>query len=1147
MRAIEGVELRTVLKGSLAGERPEDYNARVVKFYPRKGVDTVAVDPRMPLREWTFSAEGFAKNVIPVVFQSADRKLKAHLVGFRGVGYTIDEGEFKGETNIPCVLLRLPDGRVRLIETKYVGKEDLLFAAKWHKAALDDIRANRIPEQPRIIPHNVRRKCPKPTEPGVKNSHFLTESQFVVLMSGSEHPEPGNAKHWVTWVNAMGDRKAGRKVRAKACTWFDAHWLIFEYSGFYMPGIDSPEPRNKFGWFVGGPTIDGKGTKGGGGGWHIGNGSTGIAAHELGHMSRFLNGVQHGGGESWADSLRDLAYVTGTGGHELTTPHQHLFLSGNRYGFTYFYTTVGEDPSLGYMWFTRLPVYGRDQASANSAMHLMAELFKRQKLSNYADGRMVNKPVEEFGDLFGEYAARTATFDNQKEYLYRNSRYGPPRHVLELVDKKANIWRIPADSAPYAQGFNVVRLVPERGAGTIEVDFTGMHDPSIYSDWRACIIAVEADGRRRYSNLWNKGPVEFQVKADDRSIWLTVAATPTALKQTQGLCPGGYFLKRMPTYPWKVKLTRATVGTPARLPEEFGPKITGPGSVDLSRLVRHANGGGLVAGTATVARTAYVGPNAMVLEKAKVLDHASIEGFGIVRGNAVVKDRAKLYGNAVAKGSTVVGGHSRYHVPVVTNIKSDLMANNPLIPRFGKAKLRDDGLWANYAMMDTDRHILHDYYRYKEASLSANLPAYPTLNGYVFGEPEAVAYDDGSGEHAAGLQFNGRDQYASLHPAVMDIPEATMVAKLIVDPGVAGTAFDFGVDNDNCMTLAIAADGALKLNATVKGKAVVRLTGSKKMARGRLVSLRVTVDGKTAALWLDGDKVGETKTSFRCCDVFPPDAIRENLIASSRDGKGRLKALFDSVVVYARAHEQLDARPVMDAPPIIKDNVFKLLAQRQDPERQKKFLESSKNIDHFYRLGSPREHKQALWREGAGNYKELYANNILARRWYQLSRRDETYRKWDDEILPRIEAEKRTPEGKTEEAKKRHLELQREFKEKVETAVYRNYPHEARAILAMMDGLYRTHWNISYFRYLQRVYYPSLLGANRENLKLLTAQNKLAKEPEGWVRSSDITVPLPRNKGGVIWSKEGILNGEYEKLQPTAKQWYLHTHGPIKE
>jgi len=1147
MRTVEGVELRTVLQGSMPGEQPEDYNTRVVEFAPRKGVDFVEVDPRMPLREWTFTEAAFARNVVPAVFQNATRKLEAHLVGFSAVGYTIDAGEFMGEMDIPCLLLRLPDGRIRMVETRYVSEDDLRFAATYHRAALDDIKTHRIPEQPRVLHPHVTRNYPNPTEPGVTNSHFLTESDFHVLVSGTEHPEPGNANHWVTWVNAMGDRRAGRKVRASTTAWFDAHWLIFEYAGFYMPGIDRPEPREKFWWFVGGPTIDGRGTRGGGGGNHIGNGSPGIGAHEWGHMTKFLNGVKHGGGETWADTLRDTAFGTGTGGRELNTPHQHLFSTGNRYAYTHFYTTVGEDPSLGYLWYARLPVYDeRQQPSADSALHLIAELFKRQQLTEYADQQMVNEPVKEFGDLFGEYAARTATFDNQKEYLYHNSRYSPPRYGLDLIDRERNIWRVPTDSAPQAQGFNVVRLVPEKDAMEIGVDFMGIHDPSIYSDWRASIVAVEADGTRRYSNLWNKGPVTFPVRADDRSIWLTVAATPTALMKADGLCPGPYLLKRMPTYPWQIALTRATVGTPARLAEEFGPGIKAADAVDPSQLVAHQNGGGLVARTATVADTAYVGPNAMVLDHAQVLDHASIEGFAIVRGNAVVKDHARLYGNAVAQGRTVVGGHSRYHVPVRNAIQADVMADNPLIPRYGEANLRTDGLWANYAMMDTDRRILHDYYRYAEVNTEANIPAYPNLNGYVFGEPQAVAYDGGSDVVTAGLQFDGKDQYATLHAAVMDIPEATVVTRLMVEPGVAGTVFDFGVDQAHCMTLDIAADGTLTLNATVKGLPVFSLTGSRKIVRGRPVSLRVVVDGKETALWMDADKIAETESGFRCCDLFPPDAIRENLIASSRDGSNRLQALFDSLVIYAKAHDRLDAEPVMDAPPMVGDNVLKRLAQQQDPERQKAFMESAKRVEAFYRLGSPSVHREFWWREDMGNYKELYAKNILLKRWYELSRRDATYRQWDDEILPGIEAEEKTPEGQTEEAIRRHVELRRQFKEEIQPRVFSNFPHEAKALESMLGGLYRTHWNISYFNYLERNYYPRLLGADREELNLATEQNKRANDGTGWIRSADITVPLPRNNEGVIWSREGILSGAYDHLQPALRQWYLHTHGPIE-
>jgi len=68
LRTVEDVELRIVLKGSSADEKAADYTERVIKFAPRKWIDFVEVDPRMPLREWTFTEEGFAKNVIPAFF-----------------------------------------------------------------------------------------------------------------------------------------------------------------------------------------------------------------------------------------------------------------------------------------------------------------------------------------------------------------------------------------------------------------------------------------------------------------------------------------------------------------------------------------------------------------------------------------------------------------------------------------------------------------------------------------------------------------------------------------------------------------------------------------------------------------------------------------------------------------------------------------------------------------------------------------------------------------------------------------------------------------------------------------------------------------------------------------------------------------------
>jgi hypothetical protein len=35
-------------------------------------------------------------------------------------------------------------------------------------------------------------------------------------------------------------------------------------------------------------------------------------------------------------------------------------------------------------------------------------------------------------------------------------------------------------------------------------------------------MAVDDNGRARYSQLWNKGKLDFALRADDKHIWLTV-------------------------------------------------------------------------------------------------------------------------------------------------------------------------------------------------------------------------------------------------------------------------------------------------------------------------------------------------------------------------------------------------------------------------------------------------------------------------------------------------------------------------------------------------------------------------------------------------------------------------------------------------
>ncbi|MBT7068278.1 MAG: hypothetical protein HN919_18420 [Verrucomicrobia bacterium] len=1203
MRGRPDTELREVLVGSLPNEKPEAYNLRVVKFANRKGVDTIDVDPRMPLREWTFTDSAYSSSAIPWKYRTANHKSKAHLAGFRGIGYVIDKGEFKGAYRMPKLLLRFPDGRLRTVDAALVSEADRDFMAQQYKIAMDELKAHRLLEKPYVVPEKFQKEFANPKKPGEKNGHMITESEFFFFTTGTEHPEPGNRDHWCQWINPMGDRKAGRKLRTETGEWNDAMWRVYEYAGFSMPGMEGPEPRKKFWWKVGGPTIDGKNTKGGGGGNHIGNGAFGIGAHEWGHcVDRYLNGVIHGGGETWADTLRDTAFGNG-GGPQLGAPHNHVFPAMNDYGFTYFYSATGEDPSLGYLWYARLPVFrGKPQESSSSSLHLAAEMFKREKLTEYASKKMVSKPVEELGDLYGEFAARSATFDIQREGEMAARGQVPVRQGLERVDAKSNLWRIPVDFAPHAQGYNTVRLTPDPGAKSVTVDFTGMHDPAIFSDWRVCIIAVGADGVRRYSDLWNKGPMTLKVKPSDRSLWLSVAATPTALKETPAggnsprksawQLPEGHgkgkslsdrqtLLKRMPTYPWMVTLTAATAGTPASMTEDFGAgsKITaaiaepkhkysyGLDAADRSTLKPHANGGGLVADTATVAATAYVGPNAVVLGKAQVLDNARIEGFAIVQDNAIVKENAKLYGNAIAKGKTVVGGNARFHVPVSNPSKSelDVMSVNPLPPRVGNAKRNPQGVWAAYAMMDSDAVYLQDYYRIKRVESHRNRPIYPMMNGYVFGNPQAVRYDNGTGTPAAGLQFDGVTQYAELHPAALDLPEATIVARLKVEPKAAGTIFDVGTDAKNRMVLSLAANRTLRLVATLDGKKCIDLTGNEKMIPSEVVQIRAEADGKTVAFWMNNVKLGQATSSLRFTDLFGPDVVRRNTIAASRDGSHKLKCLFDSLTVYSKVYNDVDKDgviafeklppPALEAPPIVKDNILALLEKRMDPTRSAPIRESAMNTINFYKtegFGKVRARSGGMW-----NVPEnFFVENLTGRRWMQLMRRDPDWVTWTDEIMP---ASKNDPKVVRE---KKEREYGGVIREKAGSGRKRD---ECRMLNGLAMALWRTHWDTDYMGYLDRNYIPAKVsavmgGVGGENLHSVTVYNNLAKDPTSWIKSEDITVPMPSlrvrrprkdGKGheNVVvnpWSVEGIVSGDYNKLTPYQKQWYLHTFGPIK-
>ena len=1068
-----GVELRQVIT---PGGSPKEYARREVKFSPRKGVDFIEIEKGMPLRTWKLSRDG---------------SLEAHLIGFRGVGYTIDEGPFKKAVE-PAVVLRLSDGRKRSFPSGSFSQQDKDFIIELFRAEMKRIRAGSEKAVHKVRPGDDK-SFPNNAKPGGPGTMQVTSDHFVWL-SGSQSGSDGDP-----WISAK-DPKRSDRYRAEAVVWAEAMWSLYEYSGLLMPSWDQ-ETQDKYAITVAGSKRDGfkviPGYAGGGRGGCINKGaSNGILAHEWGHGLR-INSIGVGGGEAGADTCAAFVGAFPKGSNHLKRPSRHIFNGFGGYGYTAFYTIMGDDPNWGYGWFCALPL-GKEE---RSILHTIARVMQQRG--------MAESGIRGLGDMIGEYAARLATFDCEMESQYRRQWHCPPRHWLECVNAEKNEWRIPADYAPEPFGMNFVRLVPDKDAKSITVDFTGVHDPEAFSDWRACIIAVEPGGTRRYSRLWNKGKMTLEIKPDDASHWLSVAATPTALflpgKSRHGniaLFDSGRHASR---YPWSVQLSGAKPGSPRKLKGEYGVATTYGGRT-LTLIAsetkpsggrRHKNGGGWVQETAIVDDTAYVGPGAMVLDRAKVLGNARVEGFAVVMDEAVLKDNAKAFGGALVNGNAVMEGYSRTWLPA----ERDVPIPKLLPTRPGAKELHQHGLWTNYAMDRDDDNILEDYYRYPiTASGGYSRPLFPVLNGYIGGKPKFVAQDE-----RMGFKFGGQDQYALLSPRAIDLGEATIVVDILPKNQNDGTVFDFGTSEDNCMVLTLGKDGSLQLIATVDGKETVTVKGSKKAPAGKWSRLRVEIDGETTSLWLDSEKVGSVETTFRPCDVFAPDRAKVNVIANSRNESSPLAAVLDSVVIYHTVHEDFDSipSPTTDSPIRPSEAIFAM---------------------HEEILGDA----EVIAKKAAVESKKMM-EPILNFRNQSEARREELVTRYK----PLLQARENLAKADKNSTPQQLGELKRLVAEKEEEAWQRYLP-EQQWLGSFEYACVGRYYNQPYGSYISRHVSAQLGGGEmRENLQNLTTLLEVGSKPLCWRTEVDWDWRLPEEVSGTI-----------DKL-PLMKAWLLRTRGPV--
>ena len=539
-----------------------DYHKRVVQWWPKRNADIVDIPKGVPLRTWTIRT----KDTYPLVEMGwagkwwdptlrGKKEFKAHLIGFRGIGSReggLDSGALtkawrtEGVDWCPAVILRLPDGRKRCFVRGCFSDEDQRYILDIYEKEMK--RITKTVEDIGRTTWDAAKGYPamewyKPGTMTVESKHFTFSSNAT---SAPGAPSP--------WANPW-DKKASERYRRATFRCFEDFWAYNEYAGHLMPHWERSGGAVRYYIYVGGGSRDGIHAEGGG----FGGGYGGCAIlhcywvaffHEWGHGAR-CGGWALGGGETMADSGQTLGdpEVTHKTIVQVWRPYKNLFHGPNSYSAGMAYALLGDDPDWGSAMLASVSSLAAPIES--SPFHTMARLGEERGL--WKNG------IRGVGDLFGQIGARFAEFDCEMQAGFRKLYPAPLRQFLYPLDRKQGLYRCNMAEAPEPFGCNHILLIAEPDAKEISVDFRGHFDPDTYSDWRACIVAVDETERCRYSPLFNKGTMTMRRKPGDLRYWLTVVATPYALtpignprvdRATADLLQGDFAYH----YPYDVKL-----------------------------------------------------------------------------------------------------------------------------------------------------------------------------------------------------------------------------------------------------------------------------------------------------------------------------------------------------------------------------------------------------------------------------------------------------------------------------------------------------------------------------------------------------------------------------------------------------------------
>lgn len=581
--------------------------------------------------------------------------------------------------------------------------------------------------------------------------------------------------------------------------------------------------------------------------------------------------------------------------HYAERAHYELNSTRHNYGSWPFLQVLAEDPRFGLSFpYDIWPACRRNERDGSLEDPFQAIMRIGAERKVWKDG------VEGFGDTIGELAARMVGWDFQNQYFHLKeirgleAQVGRVSSLATVLEQGADGRWYPLHSqVPKQYGVNIIWLNPDVGAKTLEVNFAGLSDPTEHADWRVTLVAVDAQGRCRYSPTVRTGRLGLDVRPGER-LALAVAATP-AKYVPQEFRPG-FAVKRR--YPYVVTLRGATCVGP--LFRDF-PKVAG---------APHPNGGGFVAKSAYVAPTAFVAQNAMVLDGAMVTGRARICGLAVVRqaaqvgddavvsGYARVGDRAQLGGYAhvggFAKltGKARLGGHARLQ-EFATLDGEGLVAGDVMIRGFGEVHLTPTTEVAGTAMFAEDLEVHFSgckvprfdrglFYGYLNADLLKKpkevadnrglyahwkfVGAHAPIVRDLVGDADGILLSEAGAKPDAAFGTAGR--FTFLNPGsagvridghVLDARDLAIDAQVFLPaggpPGKAGAIlgadnseeeFSFGVSKQGapCFLLGNPAD-ALYYAAPVR------------VPVNRWIRLSLVIKDDVASLYLDGLKVGE--------------------------------------------------------------------------------------------------------------------------------------------------------------------------------------------------------------------------------------------------------------------------------------------------